>query len=121
VNAEAGFSAEIREGIERLKREINYNPTYFNRMVGEHGPIEATRRLVMADTASEGFTKLWEHGRLAMSVEALVILPWYASLFGGDVIQRARQRLLDYRFDVDAYLRTRTATPPSWWQDQAAK
>lgn len=119
MNAEAAFSAEIREGTERLKREINYNPTYFNRMVGEHGPIEATRRLVIADTVSDGFTKLWENGRLAMSVEALAILPWYASLFDLDVIQRARQRLLDYRFDVDAYLSTRTTSPPSWWQDAA--
>jgi len=119
VNAEAAFSAEIREGTERLKREINYNPTYFNRMVGEHGPIEATRRLVMADTVSDGFTKLWEHGRLAMSVEALTILPWYASLFDSEVISRARRRLLDYRFDVDAFLRAQSARPPSWWQDEA--
>jgi hypothetical protein len=117
MTAEAEFHSEIRRGTERLKREINYSPTYFNRMVAEHGPIEATRRLVMAPTVSDGFTKLWEHGRLAMSVEALAILPWYASLFDRDVIERARQRLIDYRFDVDAYLTARTATPPSWWRD----
>lgn len=69
MTAETEFHAEIREGTERLKREINYNPTYFKRIVAEHGPIEATRRLVMADDVSDGFTKLWEHGRLAMSVE----------------------------------------------------
>jgi hypothetical protein len=119
VNAKAAFRAEIREGTERLKREINYKPTYFNRMVAEHGPIEATRRLMMADTVSDGFTKLWENGRLAMSVEALAVLPWYASLFDQDLIRRARQRLLEYRFDVDAYLGARTACPPTWWQDES--
>jgi hypothetical protein len=77
--------------------------------------VEATRRLVCADTVSEGFTKLWEHGRLAMTVEALAILPWYASLFDPDVVARARTRLLDYRFDVDSYLAERCASPPAWW------
>jgi hypothetical protein len=52
VKSETAFSSEIRDGTERLKREINYNPTYFHRMVGEHGPIEATRPLVMADAVS---------------------------------------------------------------------
>ena len=117
MTAEAHFYAEIREGTERLKREIGYNPTYFNRMVADHGPIEATRRLVVADAVSDGFTKLWEHGRLAMTVEALAILPWYASLFDQEVVARARRRLAEYKFDVDTYLANRTANPPTWWQD----
>ena len=117
MTAEAHFYAEIREGTERLKREIGYNPTYFNRMVADHGPIEATRRLVVADTVSDGFTKLWEHKRLSMTVEALAILPWYASLFHQEVVARARRRLAEYNFDVDAYLANRTANPPTWWQD----
>jgi hypothetical protein len=116
MTADGHFYAEIRQGTERLKREIGYNPTYFNRMVADHGPIEATRRLVMADTVSEGFTKLWEHGRLAMTVEALAILPWYAPLFEPEVVTRARRRLADYGFDVDSYVAERTANPPTWSQ-----
>jgi len=92
VNAEAAFIAEIREGTERLRR---------------------------ADTVSHGFTKLWEHSRLAMSVEALAILQWYASLFDSEAISRARRRLLDYGFVVDAFLTAQSARPPSWWQDEA--
>lgn len=116
MTAESQFYAEIRQGTERLKREIGYNPTYFNRMVADHGPIEATRRLVMADTVSDGFTKLWEHGRLSMTAEALAVLPWYAPLFEEEVVTRARRRLADYSFDVDAYIAQRTAEPPPWWQ-----
>lgn len=115
--AESHFYAEIRQGTERLKREIGYNPTYSNRMVADHGPIEATRRLVMADTVSEGFTKLWEHGRPVMTVEALAILPWYASLFEPEVVTRARRRLADYGFDLDRFVADRTANPPAWSQE----
>jgi|GEM_PF-6993865 hypothetical protein len=38
MTAESQFYAEIRQGTERLKREIGYNPTYFTRMVADHGP-----------------------------------------------------------------------------------
>jgi hypothetical protein len=115
LTTQGHFYAEIRTGTERLKREIGYNPSYFNLMVAEYGPIEATRRLITAGTVSEGFTKLWEHDRLAMSVEALAILPWYSPLFDSGMISRARQRLEEHCFDVDGYLVTRTASPPSWW------
>lgn len=30
----------------------------------------------MSDSVSDGCTKLWEHRRLGMSVEALAVLPW---------------------------------------------
>lgn len=45
-------------------------------MVGEHGGAEAARHLLTGRDASDGFTTLWEHGRLEMSVEAHVLLPW---------------------------------------------
>lgn len=109
------FLREIQVGTERLKREISYNPTYFNRMVGELGPVEATRRLVLTDAPSDGFAKLWEHGRLGMTVEALAILPWYAELFDGEVLTRARRRLEDHGFDIDRYLGDAAASPPGWW------
>jgi hypothetical protein len=75
------FMEEVQSGIERLKREISYNPTYFKRMVAELGPVEASRQLVRSPRASDGFTKLWEHQKLDLAVEALTLLPWYAPLF----------------------------------------
>ena len=53
-----------------------------------------------------------------MTVEALAILPWYASLFDADVITRARGRLAEHHFDVDAFIANRTASPPAWWHDE---
>ncbi|MGC8474018.1 MAG: hypothetical protein ACP5PW_06380, partial [Candidatus Dormibacteria bacterium] len=66
--AEQHFADELRRGTDRLKREIGYNPTYFNRMVADHGPVDASRRLILADGVSDGFTTLWEHQLLDMTV-----------------------------------------------------
>lgn len=108
------FLTETMRGVQQLKKEIGYNPTYFTRMVAELGPVEATRRLVRSSTPSDGFTKLWETGRLEMTVEALVLLPWYSPLFEDVDHQAARQRLEAYRFDVDGFLERRCASPPEW-------
>ncbi len=74
--AEQEFQREMVNGADRLKREIGYNPTRFNRMVAEHGGREAARRLLAGSSiASDGFTKLYLARRLEMSVEAIVVLP----------------------------------------------
>ncbi|MGH9055709.1 MAG: hypothetical protein ACRDYY_07585 [Acidimicrobiales bacterium] len=112
--AERYFAEDLRVGTDRLRREIGYNPTYFNRMVAEYGPVEACRRLIRADAVSDGFTKLWEHNRLDMTVEALSLLPWYNEVFDDDVRDHARRKLTAHRFDVDAFLANRTASPPRW-------
>jgi len=43
---EQEFHLEMIAGAETLKREIGYNPTRFNQMVGEHGGPEAVRLLL---------------------------------------------------------------------------
>jgi hypothetical protein len=37
--------------------------------------VEAARQLLRGRDASDGFTTLWEHGRLKVSIEAFVLLP----------------------------------------------
>jgi len=101
-------------GSSRLKKEIGYNPTRFNQMVAEHGGVGAAHLLLQGADASDGFTTLWEHGRLEMSVEAVVLVPWYADLFTNDERAIARRRLTDHRFDVDGYVARRALDPPSW-------
>lgn len=73
---ERQFHRDMIRGAERLKREIGYNATRFIQMVGELGGVEAARHLLQGQNASDGFTTLWEHRRLEMSVEAHVLLPW---------------------------------------------
>src|SRR5712691_6675754 len=93
------FTAECWDTSNRLKKEIHYNATRFNQMLEEHGGVETARRLINASGPSQGFTVLWEHQRLDLSVEALAIQPWYSMLFTATELSVARQRLLDHRFD----------------------
>jgi hypothetical protein len=83
-------------------------------MVAELGGPEAVRRLLTGRDASDGFTTLWENHRLDMSVEASALLPWYADLFTDEQRATARRRLTEHNFDVEAFLRTRSASPPGW-------
>lgn len=111
---EQEFHLEMIAGAETLKREIGYNPTRFNQMVGEHGGPEAVRLLLTGRDASDGFTTLWENNRLEMSAEAFALLPWYSSLFSEAQLATARRRLSEYGFDVDAFVQRRSTSPPGW-------
>lgn len=112
--AERQFHGDMVLGVERLKREINYNAARFMAMVGELGGAEAARHLLRGRDASDGFTILWEQGRLEMSVEAFVLLPWYRELFTEEQQETAGRRLREHRFDVERFLRASTHSPPEW-------
>ncbi|MYX25829.1 hypothetical protein GTY75_03940 [Streptomyces sp. SID8381] len=112
--AERQFHRAMVLGVERLKREISYNATRFMEMVGELGGAEAARQLLRGRDASDGFTTLWEHGRLDMSVEAFVLLPWYRELFTEEQLETAERRLREHRFDVDAFLTRAERNSPAW-------
>lgn len=97
------FERDMRDGVRRC-REFGYNPTYWQRMVSEHGASNAAKRLLRGSRASDGFTRLWEMGRLDLSVEFFILLPKYADLFTPDERAEARRRLELYEFDVDSAL-----------------
>jgi hypothetical protein len=117
--AEHKFQEAMVAASERLKRDIGYNPTRFLRMVGEHGGRDAAKRLLRAAVASEGFSKLWQHGKLEFSVEAFVLLPWFPRLFTDDERNIARRRLEAHNFPVDEFLERARAAPPRWVDDDA--
>lgn len=96
----AEFRDAMREVYRRAKVELGYNATYFLQMLSELGPLETARRLVTATNPSQGFTVLWEKGRLDLSVEAQVLRPEFAELFTDDELEAARARLeaYEYRF-----------------------
>lgn len=108
------FHREMVAGIDRLNRDINYRATRFAQMVNEYGGVAAAKRLLASDQYSEGFTTLWERGRLDMSVEAFVLLPWFRHLFTTEERTTAERRLSDHDFHVERFLQQRAADPPSW-------
>ena len=85
---------------ERARDEADYQATRFIQMVGEHGGAETARRLVTASVPSEGFTKLWERGKLGISVEATMLRPEFRQLFTTDELRAARRRLREYGFEA---------------------
>ena len=57
---------------ETAKRELGYNATRFLQMISEHGGLATARQLLWSDKPSDGFTTLWSHHRLDLTVEAHV-------------------------------------------------
>lgn len=95
----AAFHDKLLEAVQICKTKLNYNPSYFLRMLGEHGPTETARQLIMSRSYSEGFTKLWELGRLDLSVEAVTIRCEFRPLFSPEVVSRAEKRLRECGFN----------------------
>jgi hypothetical protein len=98
VAVEAAFTSAMREIYRRAKAELGYNASYFIQMLANDGAVTTARHLVMSSRPSEGFTTLWERGRLDLTVEAHVIDPRFAELFSDDEVETARRRLIDYGF-----------------------
>lgn len=99
--AERAFHRAMTVIYETAKRELGYNATRFLQMISEHGGLVAARQLLWSDKPSEGFTTLWSHHRLDLTVEAHVLRSEYAVLFTDADRQRARERLELYGWHAD--------------------
>jgi len=95
---ETDFHEAMLDVYRRAKTEAHYNPVRFLRMVSERGGLETARHLLHAPTVSEGYTALWERGRLDLTVEALILEPQWQPLFGKEERRIAVERLKEYEF-----------------------
>jgi hypothetical protein len=84
----------------RARTEAGYNATLFLTMVSQHGGLGAARTLLNASKPSDGFTALWERGRLDLSVEAVILEPRFERLFTDDERDRAKDRLAQYGYKL---------------------
>ena len=82
---------------ETAKRELGYNATRFLQMVSAEGGLVTARQLLWSDTPSDGFTTLWEHHRLDLTVEDHVLRAKFASLFSAADREQALTRLKEVR------------------------
>src|SRR4051794_7434348 len=98
------FSKDMINGIAELTR-LGYPATIFQRMLADHGPVEAARRLVLDPQPSYGLWRLRELHRLDASVEMWVLLPWYEELFDEGVREQVERKLRLLEVDVDRELR----------------
>jgi hypothetical protein len=86
----------------RAKSEAGYTATYFLSMVSERGGYQTAQYLIHTPNPSDGYTALYERGRLDLTVEALVLRPKWSDLFSDEDRELAGQRLTDYGFDWSA-------------------
>ena len=68
----AQFDEAMISIYQRALVEANYKATRFLQMLHEHRGLETARILLHAVTVSEGYTALWERGRLDLTVEAVI-------------------------------------------------
>lgn len=80
--------------------EFGYYPHDFRSMVEKLGGVASAKQLINKPIISQGFTRLWEEGRLDLSVEALALLPEWRTLFSADELKRSRQRLAQVGYKV---------------------
>jgi hypothetical protein len=97
---ESRFDEAMMQIYIHAKTEARYTATRYLQMLHDHRGLETARILVLADQPSEGYTALWERGRLDLTVEALVLQPEWQSLFAQEpeLLERARRRLTEYGY-----------------------
>ncbi|MEO5493126.1 MAG: hypothetical protein ABIR08_03770 [Sphingomonas sp.] len=102
-NIEAQFDLAMMEIYVRAKAEANYPASIFHRMLSEHGGLLTAKTLINANKVSDGYTALWERGRLDLTVEAVVTddQKWWP-LFDELELDTARKRLTQYGYKRSA-------------------
>jgi hypothetical protein len=92
--AKAAFNEAMFNIYKRANEEAKYPATHFLQMLNEYGGLETAQRLLKTTEVSEGFTQLCLRGRMDLTVEALVLKPQFAILFGTEELEMAKNRLL---------------------------
>lgn len=84
----------------RAEKEANYRATAYYQMLNDYGGFLTAKKLIAPTSKiSDGYTALWERGRLDLTVEALIVQQPWISLFGDEEISIARKRLKAFNAD----------------------
>jgi len=105
------FDAAMFSIYRRAWTEAGYRATAFLHMLSTRGCLATARYLINTPKPSLGYTRLYETGRLDLTVEALVAgdTTWHA-LFTDDEIEKAKRRLKTYGYEISFSVRSDRAT-----------
>ncbi len=95
---EKRFEQEMIDIYMTAKKEYGYNASHFLQMLGAKGGLAAAKQLISKPGGTDGFTTLWEHGRLDLSVEAHVLKAEFAELFTDEERRMCRERLEQFGY-----------------------
>jgi len=80
---------------------LGYKPQAFMTMrITDGGTINAVKKLIHSLKTPDGFTTLWELGRLDLSLENIIQETEWQDLFSDDDRKKAKKRLIDYKYNV---------------------
>ena len=93
------FDEAMYELYRRALSEANYQAARFLEMLYAHRGLETARILLHAPNVSDGYTALWERGRLDLTVEAVIHdnAKWHP-LFTNEELAICQGRLRDYGY-----------------------
>ena len=97
---ELRFHDAMVEIYQRARAECGYNASRFIQMVDEQKGLAAAKTLLHSPHVSDGYTSLWELGRLDLSVEAYVLKPDFRELFTPEELEIAESRLHVYGYSL---------------------
>ncbi|QNU65417.1 hypothetical protein EHE19_010755 [Ruminiclostridium herbifermentans] len=98
TDLEKKFFENMKNIYIRADKECGYRATRFLQMLNEKGGVNTAKILISKPGGTEGFAKLWELGRLELSVEALVIQDEFQELFTQEEIDSCIERLKEYGY-----------------------
>jgi hypothetical protein len=93
------FDEAMFEIYRRAKSEAGYTASVFFNMVMKQGGLATAKFLVNSKDVSVGYSRLYERGRLDLTVEATILEneKWH-SLFTSEELERAAKRLQSYGY-----------------------
>ena len=98
MGLEAEFTQALEGTIEAAKSR-GYIPTYFIRMLSEHGGVETAKRLLAKSEPQTDLFEVWHLGILHQSMEAVICdNPRFHSLFNTTEIAEAHRRLEELNY-----------------------
>lgn len=80
--------------------QCNYKPIRFLQMLNSKGPVITAKELIRKHGVTYDFNRLWECGRLDLSLEALLLKDKYKVLFTEEEIEICKNRLKEYEYKI---------------------
>ena len=100
MTLEKQFEQEMMDIYLTAKKECGYNASRFLQLISAKGGLIAAKQLISKPGGTDGFTTLWEHGRLDLSVEAHILQPEYHSLFTEAERKMCKDRLEKFGYFI---------------------
>lgn len=99
VDLKKEFHKEMIAIYQNAKRECGYNVNRFLQMVVSQDGLTVAKGFIHRNQPTDGFTTLWELGRLDLTVESLILNPKYRELFTDEEVQTVRDLLRQYEYE----------------------